>query len=189
MATSAKRLLTADEFLAIEWEDSDIKAELDNGVIRVIRMMAGGSLAHSRVQGNVFAALFTRLRGSGCRPHGPDMGIRTHDLSIRYPDVSVICGPATPDDGMIKERSDPKLVVEVLSPTTRRSDEQSKLPEYQAMPALEAILYIDPDAETLRLLTRTDARGWMDENIDKQADIAIPSLGLTLPRSEIFLND
>lgn len=189
MATSAKRLLTADEFLAIEWEDSDIKAELDNGVIRVIRMMAGGSLSHSRVQGNVFAALFARLRGSGCRPHGPDMGIRTHDLSIRYPDVSVICGPATPDDGLVKERSDPKLVVEVLSPTTRRSDEQNRLPEYQAMPALEAILYIDPDAESLRLLTRTDTRGWMDESVDQQADIAIPALGLTLPRSEIFLND
>ncbi len=189
MATTAKRLLTVDEFLAIEWEDSDVKAELDNGVIRVIRMMAGGSMSHSRVQGNVFAALFSRLRGSGCRPHGPDMGIRTHDLSIRYPDVSVICGPATPQDGLVKERSDPKLVVEVLSPSTRRSDELSKLPEYQAMPALEAILYIDPDAQTLRLLTRTDTRGWMDAEIGQNADVIIPALGLTLPRAEIFLEE
>lgn len=56
-------LLTAEEFLQIDFGDR--KAELDNGVIR---MMAGGTGRHAQVQGNIFVALRSRLRGSGCMP-------------------------------------------------------------------------------------------------------------------------
>ena len=65
-------LLTAEEFLEIDFGER--KAELDNGVIR---MMAGGTRRHARVQSNIVAALAARLRGTGCAPYGPDMGART----------------------------------------------------------------------------------------------------------------
>lgn len=58
------RLLTADEFLQIDF-GPDMKAELDEGVIR---MMAGGTCEHSRVQINLATAALSRLRGLGRRP-------------------------------------------------------------------------------------------------------------------------
>jgi Uma2 family endonuclease len=186
MATAAPKLLTVEEFLAIQWDSSDTKAELDNGVIRIIRMMAGGTADHSRVQGNIFASLFAKLRGTDCRPHGPDMAVLVDDYSVRYPDVSVFCGRNRPDDGKRKAFDDPKLVVEVLSPGTRDHDVSIKLEEYRAIVSLDAILYVDPDAETVQLSTRTPGGGWRDVEVPTDEDVVLTALEITLTRAEIF---
>jgi hypothetical protein len=60
------RLLTAEEFLQIDF-GPDLKAELDDGVIR---MIAGGTRAHARVQANLTITLGNALSGSSCRPYG-----------------------------------------------------------------------------------------------------------------------
>ena len=183
MATASPRLLTVDEFLAIRWDDPDVKAELDNGVIR---MMAGGDLDHSRVQGNIFALLYIALEGTPCRPHGSDMGIAVHDVSFRYPDVSVVCGEDAPEMGGEQRERSPRLVVEVLSRTTRGIDLRVKLPEYRAVSSLDYILYIDPKAETLRLLTRTGPRAWNDAELRHDEDVNLSALGVTLRQADIF---
>jgi hypothetical protein len=77
----AYRLIDAEEFLDIDF-DSDRKAELDGGVIR---MMAGGTRAHARVQANLMRVLGNLLRGSGCRPYGSDMAIKTDAYSVQFP--------------------------------------------------------------------------------------------------------
>jgi Uma2 family endonuclease len=189
MATAAKRLLSVEEFLELEFrfdEDVSPRIELDNGKILA---MAGGSGLHSTIQGNIFGALMQRLKGSGCRPHGPDMGVRTHDLSLRYPDVSVFCGHQNPEDAKLRYYSDPKLVVEVLSPSTRRKDQGIKLTEYRAVPSLEAILYVDPDAQEIRLSTRTKLGGWQDHDLVKGEDVELGALNVTLGWQEIFALD
>lgn len=184
MATAVRRLLTVDEFLELDIELEGVpRVELDNGVILA---MAGGSGTHNRVQGNVMGILFERLKGSGCRPYGPDMGLRAHDLSLRYPDVSVYCGRDGPENGKLKQFDDPKLIAEILSPSTRRKDVDVKLPEYRAIRSLEAILYIDPEAETVQLSTRSSGGGWRDVDLEAGADVALASLGITLTSAEIF---
>ncbi len=184
MATNAKRLLTVEEFLELEFSGDECpRIELDNGTIR---MMGGGNAAHSRVQGNIFGTLFERLKGSGCSPYGSDMGVRTHDLSLRYPDVSVFCGRDGPENDKLKQFDDPRLVVEVLSPSTRQEDEHVKLREYQAMASLEAVLFVDPQAETVRLLTRRAGRGWKDAELEPGCDADLEALGIVLTWAEIF---
>ncbi|WP_174298282.1 Uma2 family endonuclease [Sphingomonas bacterium] len=188
MATqSVERALTVDEFLRIDF-GSDMKAELDNGVIR---MMAGGSRAHDRVQINLIVSLANRLRGSGCRPSGSDMGVRTHDGSLRYPDVSVTCGRNGPADDRTRTVSDPCVVIEVLSPTTSALDRGAKLDEYKALTSVETIVLIDPDAERLRVLQRTgrDPDGWSDVNYTRPHELSLASLGLAVPHDEIFTRD
>ncbi len=189
MATAQPRLITADEFLAIEWDDSDAKAELDNGVIRIMRMMAGGNADHSRVQGNIFAALREKLRGTGCRPHGSDMAVLMHDYSIRYPDISVFCGRSGVEDGKRQAFDDPKLVVEVLSPSTRKQDVENKLPEYSGLASLDAILYVDPDEESVRLMTRSSNANWRSRFVATGQDVELQALGVALTWAEIFARD
>lgn len=184
MATTAKRLLTVDEFLQLEFSgDEGRRVELDNGRIC---MMAGGSGEHARVQKNIFGALFIALRGTGCAPYGPDMGIRTHDLSLRYPDVSVFCGRDAEANDKLLEWDDPRVVVEVLSPSTKDQDERVKLHEYCAVASLDAILYADPVAKKLRLLTRTGARGWSDIEIATGATATLPTLNIVLTWEDVF---
>jgi Uma2 family endonuclease len=184
MATQASPpyRITVEQFLSIEWE-SDTKAELDNGVIR---MMAGGSLSHSRIQGNVFAALHVALRGTGCRPHASDMGVRTNDISLRYPDVSVFCGKDDAQNDDVQVFDDPAIVVEVLSPTTRGSDLQAKLAEYRELPSLCHIVYIDPEEPGIRLLTRTGTKSWNDAELAPGDSVDLSRFNISLSWDEIF---
>jgi len=178
-------LLTVEDFLKIRFA-SDQKAELSNGRIR---MMAGGKSSHARVQINIVAWLRIALRGSGCRPFGSDMGVRTHDLSLRYPDVSVFCGHNTFDDDQLTVFDDPKVLIEVLSPSTRDEDMGVKLPEYQSIPSVETIVFIEPDTGVMRLVQRTGRAAWNDSELDSESDIPLSSLNLTIPNAEIFARD
>lgn len=185
MATDPhQRLLTVAEFLQIDF-GPDMKAELDEGVIR---MMAGGTRAHARVQMNLYRYLGNALRGSGCRPFGSDMGVAARDRSMRYPDVTVDCGAPGdgPEDRVLR---DPRVVIEVLSPSTRGVDEGVKQAEYRAMPSIDTIVFVDPDAERCRVVQRTGPEAWSDVTYTAPAAIALPSLGLTIPHDEIFARD
>lgn len=185
MATVPRsELLTVEEFLDIDFGDR--KAELDNGHIR---MMAGGSETHARVQGNIFAWLRVAMRGSGCRPYGSDMGVRTRDTSLRYPDVSVFCGHDRGPDDRALQFDDPKVLIEVLSPSTSAYDLSVKLGEYRQVDSVDTILFVDTEHERVRAVQRTGPEAWTDTFFETGTDIPLPSLGLTLPAAEIFARD
>lgn len=177
-------LLTAEEFLEIEFGEK--KAELDNGVIR---MMAGGTARHAQVQGNVYMALRTRLRGTGCAPYTSDMATRTHDISIRYPDVSVFCKRGGPENDKRKAFDDPRVVFEVLSAGTARTDLRVKLEEYKALDSVDTIVFVDIAAERLRIVQRTAVHGWSDVAHDEPVDIPLPAFDIVIPHEEIFARD
>ncbi|USU12285.1 Uma2 family endonuclease [Sphingomonadaceae bacterium OTU29THOMA1] len=177
-------LLTAEEFLEIDFGDN--KAELDNGVIR---MMAGGTARHAQVQTNVIVALASRSRDSECRPFNSDMAARTHDRSIRYPDVTVYCGRGGSDNDDNKAFDDPRIVVEVLSAGTARTDLTTKLYEYKALPSVDTIVFVDIAIERVRIVQRTGPGGWNEQAFDMPADVPLPSLNVVIPHQEIFSRD
>jgi Uma2 family endonuclease len=177
-------LLTAEDFLDIDFGDR--KAELDNGVIR---MMAGGTARHARVQFNLLLALGQRLRGRSFTPHTSAMATRTHDYSVRYPDVTVFYGHDGSEDDDAKAFADPRLLFEMLSARTARTDLRVKLDEYKALPSVAAIVFIDIAAERLRVVERTGPHGWSDVAHDELIDLVLPPLDLILPHAEIFARD
>jgi Uma2 family endonuclease len=184
MATAARRLITVDEFLTLEFSGAEgFRVELDNGVIS---MMAGGSLRHARIQRNLIGLLYAALKDSGCSPYGSDVGVRTHDLSLRYPDVTIMCGHSDERSDALFEIDDPRVVIEILSPSTRRLDLDTKLHEYCATVSLDAIIYIDPDAEAIRLLLRNADRSWCDRQVEPGTDVVLPTLDVTLRWADVF---
>jgi Uma2 family endonuclease len=173
--------VTADQFLEMDFGEH--KAELDNGVVR---MMAGGTRRHAEVTGNIFVALATRLRGSGCKPYNSDMAARTHVLSIRYPDVAVYCGRDGPEHDDDKSADDPRVIFEVLSAGTARTDLTVKLAEYKALPSVDAIIFVDIASERLRVHLRPEPDTWTEVQHREPVDLVLPSLGVTVPHGEIF---
>ena len=163
--------------------DPDCRFELDNGIVR---MMGGGTMRHSQIQGNIFAALHSKLRGTGCTPHGPDMAARNHTLSVRYPDVSVYCGRSSAENDKLRAFDDPNLVVVVMSPSTRSRDVEVKLPEYRRVASLEAILYVDPEDETTHLELRNEAGEWRVAMTTADGSVDLPCLDISLSHAEIF---
>jgi Uma2 family endonuclease len=182
----AYRKITAAEFLEMDF-GTDKRFELHDGVIY---MMAGGTEAHSLVQGNIFAWLRMHLRGSGCRPHGPDMALRVDDTDVRYPDVTVYCD-AAPRDVMsdAKLLENPVLIIEVLSPSTTTFDQGTKLEEYKRIASVRTIAFVDPVNEMCRTLERLSANGWADQMFSGRTGIPVPALDLTIPHKEIFARD
>ena len=175
--------ITADEFLAMDFA-TDRKFELVDGVIH---MMTGGTETHAWVQANLVAWLRPALRGSGCRSYGSEMAIQVSGNDIRYPDVSVHCGPR-PDHGTnVRALETPTIVIEVLS-STATYDMGTKLEEYKALTSVELVGLIDPVNELVRTVRRIKPSAWFDTMFAAH-DLAIPSLGLTIPHSEIFARD
>lgn len=152
-------------------------------------MMAGGTLRHAQVQGNVFAWLRSQLRGSGCRTFSSDVATQTHDLSIRYPDISVFCRAFEMADDKRKALDDSRVIVEILSAGTARTDLKTKLYEYQALPSVDTIVFVDTATGRLRVVQRTGPHSWHDTDNDQRTDVALPSLSLTIPHEEIFARD
>lgn len=181
----AYRKITADEFLAMDFA-TDRKFELADGVIV---MMAGGTEPHAWVQGNVFAWLRIKLRGTGRRPYGSEMAVRVSETDIRYPDVSIYC-EQPPRDELIDARSlaNPSVVIEILSPSTTTLDQGTKLEEYKMLPSVRTIAFVDPVNEMTRTVERHE-RGWLDHIFSGRRGIDIPTLGITIPHREIFARD
>lgn len=180
------QLVTVDEFLSIDF-GSDRKFELVDGVIQ---MMSGGTRAHSRVSDNILIFLGNALRGSGCRPHGANMGLRIGNHNVRYPDVSVYCGDGeTPDRDREQVADDPVAVFEVLSPSTQNEDQSEKLDQYREIVSLRTIVFVDPYRELVRVVQRSRAGIWRDDPFAMPRDVELPGLGITIPHDEIFARD
>ena len=185
-ADPAYRKITADEFLAMDF-GTDKKFELEDGVIV---MMTGGTERHAWVQLNIVSWLRQQLRGTGCRPYGSDMAVQISETEIRYPDVSIYCNQP-PREELAERRTllDPRVVIEVLSPSTTTLDQGTKLEEYKRIASIRTIAFVDPVNEMCRTVERQSEIGWLDHMFSGNSGIVIPSLPLTIPHAEIFARD
>jgi Uma2 family endonuclease len=87
--------------------------------------------------------LGNQLNGNPCQPFTDESAVRIPNGNTRRPDVGVDCGHFDPDALAVEA---PRLVLEVLSPTTSIFGMFDKLDEYKTVPGLARIVLIDPDA-------------------------------------------
>ncbi len=183
MAEAQVRTMTADEFY--QWQlDQDERYELVDGVPAPLRAMTGASNAHDVILVNCIIELGTRLRGKPCRVASAETALRTSIRSARRPDVTVDCAPP---EAKSYEAHRPTVVVEVLSPSTRKIDRFTKLEEYRRHPSLRHILLVDPDAVAAKLYSRVDEGAWSDVDlIGEDAVVSLPAIDVTLPLSALY---
>jgi len=134
--------ISEEDYLAGE-EAAAVKHEYVAGRVYA---MTGARTAHNVISGNVFASFHAQLRGSPCRPFSLDMKLRIEQGSnVRhyYPDVFVACEPEPPD-ALFQQQ--PVVVVEVLSDSTRRTDEGEKKDAYLDLASLSHYLLLEQDS-------------------------------------------
>lgn len=183
MAEPAHKLMTPEEFFAWQ-QDRDGLYELVEGVpVPHVKMMTGASAQHDRATVNIIVSLGIQLRGSGCRPTTDDIALRTSIATVRRPDITVECGELVRDT---YENRQPRLVVEVLSPSTASIDRFRKLDEYRRHPTLLYILLIEtrfPGA----VLYRREGDAWEAQTFEAMTDsISLPAIGATLAFADIY---
>jgi Uma2 family endonuclease len=157
---------------------SDAKHEFIDGTVYA---MAGASADHGRIAGNLFAAFLRHLqeRQSPCEPFQADMKVKT-GKKFFYPDVLVSCQQEEND----YYRNAPLLIVEVVSQSTRKTDNTIKRLSYQNMPSLEEYVLIEQDFVDVEVCRRTNC--WRPEHHYLGDAVHFASIDLTLPVEDIY---
>lgn len=184
MVQAAKQRYSYAEYLALE-AISPVRHEFFDGHVWA---MAGGSPDHAAVAVNISTLLNNALRDRPCRVFGADLRIRVLATGLgTYPDVSVVCGQLEldPEDAKGHTVTNPKLVVEVLSPSTEDYDRGEKLANYRQIPALEEIVLVAHDERRLELWRREGAI-WTLSVAHGDESVELRSVGCTLPLADVY---
>jgi Uma2 family endonuclease len=159
----AVSLVNAEEYLALEREAEERHEWLDG----LIYAMAGESLAHSIICSNINAELNIQLRGKPCTVFSPNMKTRAQlGVSIgmkglfAYPDTMVVCGKPVFHDKHQDVIINPKVIVEVLSPSTLRYDHEEKFERYQQNKSLSDYLLVSQSRPQIQHFSRKPRGRW-----------------------------
>jgi Uma2 family endonuclease len=144
-------------------------------------MMAPGSLPHTIIKGNVFAALRAKLAGKPCRAFVDGAEVKSHRLSA-IPDVIVACGAIDLGSSTSPE---PVVIVEVLSPSSERDDTGREWQGYCLIPALRHYLVVAQDSRFVTIHTRTGATAF-EERVYTDGTIELPAIDASLSLDEIY---
>ncbi len=184
MSAVSKPYYTFEEYLARE-RLASIKSEYYRGQIFA---MAGGSLRHNAISGNVFAVMYGRLRGSSCRPSNSDQRIRIQANGLAtYPDVSVVCGELQVDAEDRDAITNPLVIFEVLSKSTESYDRGKKFDLYRQLNSLKEYILVAQDEPQVERFVRHDDGSW-NLTVFKglEAVLEFQTLPTVLPLSEIY---
>jgi Uma2 family endonuclease len=182
-ALSEKRKYTPEEYLALE-EKADGRSEYLDGVILA---MAGGSLNHARITGNVNRFLSANL-GENCESLTTDIKIRVENYRrFYYPDVFVLCGEPEFYGNRDDTITNPALIVEVLSDSTEARDRGEKLLAYRSLDSLREYVLISQNKPIVEQYARDDKGNWLHRaTIGLKSVVKFESVGVELSLEEIY---
>lgn len=172
--------MTTPAFLA--WaEAQEERYELVEG--RVV-MMAGGTRAHWQIALNVAKTLDASIDHTRWEVV-PEFGVELGPSTVRFSDVVVDVTGGAPSDKMARA---PVLIVEVLSPSSARTDLGDKAAEYLKLESLATYIVVAQDEIKAWVWTRSDNGFPSGPAVleGPEAVIAIPALAIGLPLQEIF---
>jgi Uma2 family endonuclease len=170
---------TIDDYVLLQ-RGLEIKLEYFNGDIYVI---AGGSAGHYRISRNVLRLFEAALAASSCEAFGSDMRVNTPSGLYTYPDVSIICGPKV--SNAAETLSNPIVIVEVLSDSTRNYDRGEKFDLYRSIPALRHYLLIEQNFHHVE--HRRLASEWSTEIVDSPDGIVrLSDVGVDVQMAAIY---
>jgi Uma2 family endonuclease len=188
MPVPLERQYTVEEYFGVE-ESSSIRHEFYQGQILA---MAGASLRHNRLVGNIFSALRTALAGSSCEVFASDLRVRTPGGLYTYPDVMVTCNGVELSRGdRLDTVVNPTVIVEVLSPSTAAYDRGEKYRLYQAFPTLREYVLVDQSIRSVLRYTRPGPDGhamdWLQQDFaDATSRVMLRSIGVSLSLADIY---
>ena len=176
-----KTIFTAADYLVWESAQLDRHEFLDGEVFA----MAGAEDRHVTVAGNLYIALRQHLSGSPCRTYMSDMRLHVATAnSYFYPDVLVTCSALDLDSAMVK--TEPRLIAEVLSPSTAAYDRGVKFSHYRSLASLQEYLLIDLDTRSTDGYRKGADGLWVLHPFARGEPVSLASVALELRADQLF---
>ena len=145
----------------------------------------GAEDRHVTVCGNLGMALRQHLSGTPCRTYMAEMKLHVASANqYFYPDVMVTCSATDQANPLIK--SEPKLIIEVLSPSTAAYDRGLKFGYYRALPALQEYVLIDLDTRITDCYRKGADGLWVLHPFGKSEAVKLASVDLEISAAALF---
>lgn len=137
----------------LEWNEDERIEMIDGECIS----MATPSSDHQRIRMALSAQLYNYLEGKKCEVFAAPFDVRPFEqdgdspedvTTVLQPDISVVCDKSKNDKFGCKGA--PDMVIEILSPSTRRHDQLVKLNLYQKAGVREYWI-VSPEEETVKV--------------------------------------
>ena len=174
-------VFTAADYLVWEHAQTERHEFVDGEVFA----MAGAEDRHVTVAGNLYIALRQHLSGSPCRTYMSDM--RVHVAAVNsyfYPDVVVTCSPA--DQASPNVKTEPKLIIEVLSPSTASYDMGLKFAHYRRLESLQEYVLVDIEARISYGYRKGSDGLWVLHPFAKGEAVMLASVALDITAEKLF---
>lgn len=172
--------ISSEEYLDIE-RQNPIRHEYRRGLVYA---MAGGSDNHDRISLNLLNLINVHLGDSDCRFHSGNVKVNYQDLFYYYPDAFVTCDPRDRSDRYVKRY--PKLIAEVLSPSTQTFDLGEKFEDYKQLESLEEYVLISQDSQRVECRRRTNTNTWETVVYELGDRVVLTSIGLEFAIAELY---
>jgi Uma2 family endonuclease len=180
MAQRKYPVMSVEDYLILNRNSKDTRYEYLEGDIQ---MLAGGSPDHSIIIANLTATIKGPLKGSQCRVYNSDVQLKLSEKRYVFPDITVSCDER--DRNQKETIRYPRLVVEVLSPTTEAIDRGKKAAYYRACPTIQEYIMVDSEEVFIEVHRREEQR-WTINTFEPGYTIALESLGIQFPIEDVY---
>lgn len=179
MAPPEYRWLSIKEYLAID-NASDVRFEYAHGQLR---MLADGSRHHALIAHNLHGLLHDHLRGTPCATYTSDMRVQVAIDHYYYPDVTASCDENEAENALYS----PRVVFEVLSPSTEAIDRTEKMEAYRGLLSVEDYVLVSSERQAVEVHHRDRQQNYWITRIYGHGDtVRIESLNAEFLMDEIY---
>lgn len=176
--------VTPEQYLEME-RASQEKHEYYRGEIFA---MSGASWKHNVIAKNMNTLVLPFLTKSPCNMFGSDLRIYIPENSLyTYPDFSIICGkPETPDEEK-DNVTNPSVIIEILSKSTRDYDRGTQFHLYRSIKTLREYILIDSTSVCIEIYKWRPDNSWLLSEFKSLSDkFTISTIELTLFLKNVY---
>lgn len=175
--------MSVEEYLAFDRE-AELKSEYHDGVLYPISAV---SWEHGRLCARLASLVDSRLRSGACEVASSPVRVRVSRTKYVYPDIVVVYGRPAFTDEQVDTITNPKVVIEVLSPSTQDYDYGKKFTLYRELPSFEEYLLISQEVQRVEVFRRAGSREWSLTRYDgQQTEVPVKCLEISIPLAEIY---
>jgi len=153
-----KQYYTPEEYLTLE-EKATEKHEYRDGEIA---LMPGGTTNHNQIAGNFYKQFPLKIQNQDYYVYINDVRLWIAQYRIfTYPDVMVIKGKPMYEGKGTSNGTNPLIIVEVLSQSTRDYDRTDKFQYYRSIPEFREYILIDQYRFYVSQYFKQEDRKWI----------------------------
>ena len=183
MAFPAYQYITPDEYLWIEARALDKREYFDGRIYD----MAGGSYDHNYIVANLMRKIGSFLEGKTCDIFVADLRVTTPQFdSFMYPDITILCEEIKSKENGFDTLTNPSVIIEVLSPSTKGYDMAFKFHYYKQIPSLQEYILVDSTRCFVQTNKRQNGNWVTDETENKTASLNISTIDMQLPLTDVY---